>query len=65
MHYEGLIIRPPSEAESLILQVTAGCSHNKCTFCPSYKQKVFKLKPLEQLSSKNEKLLRPEWVRGL
>ncbi|GAB4436841.1 MAG: radical SAM protein [bacterium] len=44
MNYEGIIIRPPSEADSLILQVTVGCSHNKCTFCPTYKGVRFKLK---------------------
>ncbi len=49
MDYEGIIIRPPSEAGSLILQVTVGCSHNKCTFCPAYKDKQFAIKPLEQI----------------
>ncbi len=44
MHYEGLIIRPPSEANSILLQVTLGCSHNKCTFCGSYKDKRFTIK---------------------
>lgn len=44
MHYEGFIIRPPSEANSLLLQVTLGCSHNKCTFCGAYKQKRFTIK---------------------
>ncbi len=44
MHYEGNIIRPPSEADSVILQVTVGCSHNKCTFCGTYKGERFKIK---------------------
>ncbi len=44
MHYEGTIIRPPSEANSILLQVTLGCSHNKCTFCGTYKDKRFKIK---------------------
>ncbi len=44
MHYEGLIIRPPSEAYSILLQVTVGCSHNKCTFCGAYKEKHFRIK---------------------
>lgn len=45
MHYEGMIIRPPSEANSILLQVTVGCSHNKCTFCGTYKGERFKIKP--------------------
>ncbi|MEN6486617.1 MAG: radical SAM protein [Syntrophobacteraceae bacterium] len=44
MHYEGMVIRPPSEAESVILQVTVGCSHNKCTFCGTYKGERFRIK---------------------
>ncbi len=44
MHYEGFIIRPPSEADSILLQVTLGCSHNKCTFCGAYKEKRFTIK---------------------
>ena len=44
MHYEGFIIRPPSEANSILLQVTLGCSHNKCTFCGAYKDKRFTIK---------------------
>ena len=49
MHYEGDIYRPPSEAYSLIVQVTVGCTHNKCTFCSSFKEKKFKLKPFETI----------------
>lgn len=44
MDYVGQIIRPPSEANSIILQVTVGCSHNKCTFCGAYKEKLFSIK---------------------
>lgn len=44
MHYEGTCIRPPSEAFSILLQVTLGCSHNKCTFCGTYKDKRFTIK---------------------
>lgn len=51
MEYEGIVIRPPSEAESLILQVTLGCSHNRCTFCPTYKGRRFRIKDLEDIKA--------------
>jgi radical SAM superfamily enzyme YgiQ (UPF0313 family) len=44
MHYEGNIIRPPSEANSILLQATVGCSRNKCTFCGTYQGERFKIK---------------------
>jgi len=51
MEFEGIVIRPPSEAESLILQVTLGCSHNRCTFCPTYKGRRFRIKDLDTIKS--------------
>jgi radical SAM superfamily enzyme YgiQ (UPF0313 family) len=42
MHYDMPLFRPPSEAYSFILQVTLGCSHNRCTFCGMYRQKRFR-----------------------
>jgi len=47
--YEGVVIRPPSEADSLILQYTIGCSHNQCIFCPAYKQKRFRIRSLVEM----------------
>ena len=44
MHYEGNIIRPPSEANSILLQITVGCSRNKCTFCGTYTGERFRIK---------------------
>ena len=49
MKYEGMIIRPPSEAGSLLLQVTVGCSHNRCTFCPTYKGEKFRIKSFSEI----------------
>lgn len=45
MHYDGTIIRPPSEADSILLQVMVGCAHNRCTFCGAYKGQRCRVKP--------------------
>lgn len=55
-YLEPPVFRPPSEAHSLILQATLGCSHNKCTFCGSYRTKQFKVKPFTQLQKEIKQL---------
>lgn len=48
---EGMVFRPPSEARSLILRVTIGCSHNRCTFCSMYRDVQFRIRPPEEINA--------------
>ena len=51
MHYTGLTFRPPFEEKSLLLQASAGCSYNKCTFCSMYQDEPFAPSPMEDIES--------------
>ena len=61
MKYEGAIFRPPSEAESLIIQIAVGCSHNRCTFCGSYKEKRFRIKTFEEIREDIDEAAQSGW----
>lgn len=49
MRYEGMVYRPPSEADSLLIQATIGCPHNRCTFCSMYKGTRFRIRSVEDV----------------
>ena len=59
MRYEGPIYRPPSEADSLLIQATVGCPHNKCTFCMVYKRGPhYRVRPMAEIREELEEAKR-------
>ena len=51
MHYTGTVWRPPYEADSLLLEATAGCTHHRCRFCTLYQDIPFRMTPLRDLEA--------------
>lgn len=49
MRYEGIVYRPPSEAESLLIQATIGCPHNQCSFCGMYRGTKFRIRSVSDI----------------
>lgn len=70
MHYNGPIVRPPTDAFSVMLEVTVGCTHNSCTFCNFYEGYPFRMASLEQIEmdlqevSSNNRLVKNIWAAG-
>lgn len=54
IRYEGQLFRPPSEHDALIVQATIGCSHNKCTYCAMYRDKTFRVRPVQDVLAELE-----------
>ena len=49
MKYEGKVYRPWIEADSILIQTTLGCTHNKCTFCDMFREKRFRIREIEEI----------------
>jgi len=62
VRYHGAVIRPPSEASSLIVQVTYGCSNDTCDFCGTYLDKPFGVRPFSEVV--DDVIGLPSSVRG-
>ena len=56
MHFTGRTWRPPYESQSVILQATSGCTHNKCTFCNLYKNEKFRMSPMDEFEEDLEEI---------
>lgn len=56
MHYTGQIYRPPMESETPLLQITSGCSHNRCAFCTMYEGKPFTVSRMEHIEADLDEL---------
>jgi radical SAM superfamily enzyme YgiQ (UPF0313 family) len=67
MRYEGMVYRPPSEANSLIIQATVGCPHNECRFCTMYRGSQFKIRPVKDIKEDLDmaKDYYGDWIRSV
>lgn len=70
MHFHGPVVRPPADADSVIIEITVGCTHNSCTFCNYYEGFPFWVAPLSQVEEdlQEAKIFRPNakkiWASG-
>ncbi|GHU06392.1 coproporphyrinogen III oxidase [Alphaproteobacteria bacterium] len=68
MQYEGMVYRPPSEGDSVIIQATIGCPHNRCRFCNMFKEKRFRARKIEEILDDIDRagqIYDPRFVRTL
>ena len=65
MKYDEQIYRPPKEYKSILLQVTSGCTHNKCKFCGMYRYTNFKMESLDQIEEDVIEASQHPYYRGV